>query len=394
MRTAWEDDVLNVALEGRVDSHNVGQVGSEIMGALDKVGAQKVVIDASDLDYISSAGLRIVIRLFKRLESLSIVNVSPEVYDVFEMTGLTRMVDVRRALRTLSIDGLPMIGAGANGRVYRLDAERIVKVYNPVSNTPEKIFREKQAAREAFVRGIPSAISFEMVCVGDSYGIVYEMIDANTLGEAIKREPERLEEYATRMAEMLQKLHAIEFDSDVLPDARLNLHAWVDVAERSGYYSAEVIAAAHRLADSIPPRNTFVHGDFHPGNIMVTDDDEFLLIDMGDASVGDPLIDLIASYQIMRVVAERPGGTERYTRLSSEQSIHVWDTFVRAYYGTDDPLEIEAIEQRLRFYMILRSMAGVTFSDVVSDDMREELAGLISKALMEGMARLEQKSCS
>ncbi|MDO4403899.1 MAG: anti-sigma factor antagonist [Atopobiaceae bacterium] len=387
MKAQIEDDVLNVSLEGRIDANTVNEVERIIMSELDKGGAQRVVIDAGELSYISSAGLRIIMKLLKRVGDITIIDASPEVYDIFEMTGFTQMMDVRRAMRALQVDGLEVIGKGANGKVYRLDQERIVKTYNPITNTPEKIAREKQVARTAFVAGVPSALSFEMVRVGDGYGIVYEMVDAKTLGKVIASDPEHLEEYATRMAQMLKELHATEFEPGALPDARLGLHTWVDIAERSGYYQPEVIATAHRLADSIPPRNTFIHGDFHPGNIMVVDD-EFLLIDMGDASVGDPLIDLIGSYQIMRVVAEHPGGTERYMGLTSQQSIRVWDAFIRAYLDTNDPAQIEAMERKLRFYMILRSMAGVTFSEVLSDDQRQQYADSISEALMAGMNRL------
>ena len=379
---------LTVSVSGRISVDNASAVEEAILAQRSAHPEGRLTLDAQDLTYISSAGLRVIIRLLKGDSSLSIVNASSEVYDVFDMTGITQMVDVRRAMPTLSVDGLQLIGAGANGRVYRLDSERIVKVYNPKTNPPEKIFREKQVARQAFIAGIPSAMSFEMVRVGDGYGIVYEMIDATTLGEAIGREPERLEEYAVRMAELLRELHATEFAPGTLPDARLSLHAWVDVAERSGYYDAEVIAAAHRLVDSIPERNTFVHGDFHPANIMVTDDDELLLIDMGDASMGDPVIDLLGSYQIMHVVPSQPGGAERYTGLSSEQLLRVWDVFLRSYLGTNDPEQIEAIQRKLHFYVLIRSLPGVTFSELVPEEKRGPYTAVLGNEFLKGMAAL------
>ncbi len=387
MQSRQEDNKLTIFLTGRVDSSNAAQTEEDIRSTLEGHAGEDLVLDVGDLEYISSAGLRVLMRLLRERGSLSVVNASLDVYDIFDMTGFTQIMDVQRALRRVSVEGLPMIGAGANGQVYRLDEERIVKVYNPLTNTPQKIAREKDAARAAFVAGIPSAISFEMVRVGESYGIIYEMIDARTLGETIAREPERLGEYAERMAQLLHELHATEFKPQTLPDARLSLHAWVDVAEQSGYYTSDVIAAARRLVDSIPPRNTFVHGDFHPGNIMVTADDEFLLIDMGDASVGDPIIDLLASYQIIRLVADQPGGAQRYMGLSSEQAIGLWEAFERAYYQTDDPQRLAAIERELKFYVILRSMAGVTFSEVIPKEQRGHYANMLSQALLAGMAK-------
>ena len=379
---------LVLSLGGKVDGSNARDFERSLLELRESQPQGPLAIDAAALEYISSAGLRTFMRIRKTEGTFSVVNVSPEVYDVFDMTGFTQLLDVHRAMPEISVEGLEMIGAGANGRVYRLDEERIVKVYNPVSNPPEKIFREKQVAREAFIQGVPSALSYEMVRVGESYGIVYEMIDAQTLGEVIASHPESLEEHATRMARLLRELHATEFAEGTLPDARDSLHIWVDVAERSGYYGADVIAAAHALVDSIPPANTFIHGDFHPANIMVTDDDEYLLIDMGDASVGDPIIDLMGSYQIMNLVAKRPGGSMRYTGLSSELSLRLWDIFIRAYLGTADEGTIEAYEGKLNFYVLIRSLAGVTFSEVVPEDKRVKATAMLGVALLEGMQRI------
>lgn len=384
MEFSTEDGKLTIRLAGKLDSTNAPETEEQLRRIVASHVGDSLTIDVANLGYIASAGLRMFMRLLKEQGSLLVVNASPEIYEVFDMTGITQIMDVRRAMRTISIDGLEMIGAGANGWVYRLDEERIVKIYNPLTNPLEKIVREKQVARDAFIAGIPSALSFDMVRVGDGYGIVYEMIDAHTLGETIALEPERLEEYATRMASLLRELHATEFAPGTLPDARINLHSWVDVAERSGYYADNVIATARKVIKSIPPRNTFIHGDFHPGNIMVTSDDEFLLIDMGDASVGDPIIDLLGSYQIMRVAANHPGGAERYMSLSMEQSNRVWETFMRSYYGISDPEELAAIERKLRYYVILRNMAGVTFSEIVPDNEREKYAEMLSNALMRG----------
>ena len=379
------EEGLVVSLGGKVDGSNAHEFEKSLLELRKGMPYGSLAIDAAALEYISSAGLRVFMRLRKAEGAFSIVNVSPEVYDVFDMTGFTQLLDVRRAMPEISLEGLEMIGAGANGRVYRLDEERIVKVYNPVTNPPEKIVREKQVAREAFIQGIPSALSFEMVRVGDSYGIVYEMIDAQTLGEVMAAHPERLEEYATRMAGLLRELHATEFSEGTLPDARESLHIWVDVAERSGYYAPEVISAAHALVDSIPPTNTFVHGDFHPANIMVTDDDGFLLIDMGDASVGDSIIDLLASYQIMNLVAKQPGGAVRYTGLTPELSLRLWDLFIRSYLGTDDDETIAAFEKKLNFYVLVRSLAGVTFSEVIPEEKRVKATAMLGAALLDGM---------
>lgn len=388
MQREYNNSVLTITLEGRIDSGNADETESQIMSCVEESGAQEIVLDAIDLVYISSAGLRIIMKLLKRMKRVSLINASPAVYDVFDMTGISQMMDVRKAPREVSIDGLELIGAGANGRVYRLDQERIIKVYNPITNTPEKIFRERDASRKAFIHGIPSAISFELVRVGESYGIIYEMIDAQTLGQAISRHPKKLEEYATRMAELLKSLHSTEFEKGELPDARLSLHVWADITERCGLYPEETVTKMRTVIDAIPEGNTFVHGDFHPGNIMVTDDDELVLIDMGDASMGDPIVDLLGCCQIMLVMQRNADAVKRYTAIDIDAMRRLWDIFIRAYYGTDDDATIEAIEQRLMFYALIRSMPGISFTATVPDEMRPVLAKQVNDLFLAGYDRV------
>lgn len=90
-----------------------------------------MILDCSGLEYISSAGLRVVMRLAKCLKTLRLDNVSPEVYEVFSVTGLSEVLDVRRALRTVDVSGLELLGEGANGSVYRLTTDEMIKVFRP-----------------------------------------------------------------------------------------------------------------------------------------------------------------------------------------------------------------------------------------------------------------------
>ena len=164
MKVTKKDGVLEVKLEGHINTTNAGEFEDTIMSALSAGDVRKVEFDANELEYISSAGLRVIIKVTKQVGDVTIANVQREVYDVFDMTGLTQMIDIRRAMKQITIDGLPMIGKGANGEVYRIDAERIVKVYNPLTNPPEKIARGKKVAREAFIHGVPSAMPYRVAC--------------------------------------------------------------------------------------------------------------------------------------------------------------------------------------------------------------------------------------
>jgi uncharacterized protein (TIGR02172 family) len=374
MRHTIHDGILTLYLEGRIDANGAPQVEDDINALMDELSPVQAQLDGSSLAYLSSAGLRIVMRLLKRCRDVRFVNATPEVYDVLEMTGLTEILPVTKQLRNQSLSGLKHIGAGAFGRVYRLDAERVIKVYAPEVNPLDKIERERTSARQAFIHGIPSAIPFEVVRVGKEHGIIYELVDARTLGEAVTLEPDRLDEYAMRMADLLKQLHGTHFDQGQLPDARDIFRGWVDVAERSGLYAPRTIKLLRQFVDDFGAADTFVHGDFHPANIMVMPDDELLLIDMGDASMGSPDIDLAGMFHVLRIAARRPGGAERLTGMSQEALDRLWDTFVRHYYDVESKDEVTAIEHRLKTLALPRTMGSTARSKLIDDETRRRQA--------------------
>ncbi|MCR5293081.1 MAG: anti-sigma factor antagonist [Eubacterium sp.] len=407
------DEELNnmktYALKGKINAENAAAVEESINAALSgsDTFCEELVFDASNLEYISSAGLRVILRIAKKYQGslgespVKVINVSPEVYDIFQVTGFTDILDVEKKLREVKpeiIDGLQLLGKGANGSVYRLDEERIIKVYNPVTGSLNRINREKEAAKQAFIHDIPTAISYDVVRVKDKssdssdgrYGIIYEMINASTLGQYImagsddngESVMDRIDKYAVKMADLLKKLHSTEFEPGILPDAREGLFTWVDIAENSGFYTNELISAMREEVEAIPERSTFIHGDFHPGNLMVVDG-ELVLIDMTDASVGDPLIDLLGSYQIMKLIAmKRPEGGIRYTGIPNDLLMRLWNIFIRSYTGITDEGEMRDYERKLGHYALIRSIAGITFSDLVPEKELSRLTKEVSEAYL------------
>lgn len=83
--------VLTVSVTGKIDSANADAVENEI-NELRKNEHVALVIDFENLEYISSAGLRVILRLKRSEKDMKVANVSNDVYDIFEMTGFTEMM--------------------------------------------------------------------------------------------------------------------------------------------------------------------------------------------------------------------------------------------------------------------------------------------------------------
>ena len=156
MPDAGSDNLITIDLEGRIDSNNASAVEEKLLSQVEGKSNASVRIKADKLEYISSAGLRVLLHLKKTNPNLSITGVNPEVYEVFEMTGFTQMMNVEKAYRVVSVEGCEEIGRGANGTIYRIDQDNVVKVYNN-ADALEEIQHEREVARLALVLGIPTS---------------------------------------------------------------------------------------------------------------------------------------------------------------------------------------------------------------------------------------------
>ena len=126
------DGALSVVeVSGSINSGNAHEFEAALSG--EPSGAEGMVIDAGGLEYISSAGLRVLLSAKKRCKGkvFRIVNVTDEVMTVFDVTGFSEIMDISRAVRQLTVEGCERIGAGACGEVFRLDDETIIKLYYP-----------------------------------------------------------------------------------------------------------------------------------------------------------------------------------------------------------------------------------------------------------------------
>ena len=159
-----DKDILYIAMEGRIDASNASSAEEMIFGIKQEHPGMHTVIDADALEYISSAGLRVILRLRKEEPKLAIINVAADVYDVLDMTGFTDMVTVEKAYPRMSVEGCEFIAKGANGAVYRYDDETILKTYHAKDALPE-IKQERENARRAFILGINTAIPYGIVRV-------------------------------------------------------------------------------------------------------------------------------------------------------------------------------------------------------------------------------------
>ena len=90
-----EDGVVNVGLEGRLDT--VTSLELETALADDMPTAKEVIMDLEKLEYISSAGLRVLLatqKVMAKQGSMKVINVNDAVMEIFEVTGFSDILTI------------------------------------------------------------------------------------------------------------------------------------------------------------------------------------------------------------------------------------------------------------------------------------------------------------
>lgn len=331
MEIMRNEDAVRLGFPKRVTSGNAAEVAEEAGRAA--AGAGTVVIDLGDTEYLSSAGLRVILGLKKKGYAVRVENASLDVYEVLETTGFTEILPVSKRRRKISLEGAVQIGEGFTSRVYQLDGDTIVKVFIRDPSL-EDIQRELNLAKRAFIQGVPTAISYDVVDVDGKLGVVFELLGVGSLKTALKTEPEHREALIGKYIQMMKTINSTDVGDMELPHrdglVRKELECLRDVLLPEEY---DRMAG---LLDTVPKANTFVHGDCHVKNVMISGG-ELLMIDMDTLSAGNPLYELAAVYCTYELF-ERvwPGNNEEFLGLERGICRNIVERLLDEYFvGVD-----------------------------------------------------------
>lgn len=92
-----ENGILSVSLNGRIDTLSAPQLENELKSS--SSGLSEIVFDMKEVSYVSSAGLRVFLAARKQIGDngkLRLINVSEDVYSVFEITGFVDILTIEK----------------------------------------------------------------------------------------------------------------------------------------------------------------------------------------------------------------------------------------------------------------------------------------------------------
>lgn len=94
------DRALTVKIEGRVDTMTAPELNTAV-SEINFSEVDTVILDGKELEFVSSAGLRVIVSLYKNVtansKELKLVNINDMVLDVLTMTGMSDYLDIEQA---------------------------------------------------------------------------------------------------------------------------------------------------------------------------------------------------------------------------------------------------------------------------------------------------------
>ena len=345
-----EEKSIILYLVERIDSSNATAFHDEIMNEFEKMTDKEFIIDMNETVYISSAGIRALISAQKTGKLSKITNVSKEVYDVLEMTGITQIIKIVPKLREVSVEGLEQLGVGTTGIVYKLDEDKVIKVFKK-GYTLKTVQNEQEKTKMVMLSGVPCAVPYDIVKVNDQYALIFELVDAQMLSSDVKEANKNNDMEAAKksiklLCQYAKKIHSITLPEGSLPSIK---KVYIDfINELSGkYINKEDADYAFEIIDRIEDSNNYIHGDLNFTNVVKCED-EMMLIDVVDSALGNGIFDINIYVglhylgKINKSVYEKMGLTEENSKLYMDE----------VFYTYYEDLDSETKKQRYKEFII------------------------------------------
>ncbi|HEX3022114.1 MAG TPA: phosphotransferase [Lachnospiraceae bacterium] len=196
---------------------------------------------------------------------------------------------------------LNMIALGGQADIYELENDKIIRVLRSKSDE-DYLKSEMRIMNALYEKGKSVPRIYEYLRIEDRPSLIMERIMGTTMLDAIRKNPLHM----LKMAEQLAKLHleatqsAESLDLTSIHDRASHLIPTTDMLTTD---DKDFILG---LLESLPKENDICHGDFHPGNIMISNG-KYYIIDWFGATSGSKLCDIAHTYLLLRNTPKLPG---------------------------------------------------------------------------------------
>ncbi|HSL42876.1 MAG TPA: aminoglycoside phosphotransferase family protein [Anaerolineales bacterium] len=192
------------------------------------------------------------------------------------------------------------IAEGRTAEIFLWDDRHVLKLYRDWC-PPDWVEYEARIARAIHAAGIPSPAAGEIVEVNGRRGLVYERLEGISMLQDMNARPWTLWKHARSLAELQVKVHQQSIPGLPIYKERLGY----DI-RNAQHLSEDLQDKALALLDALPEGKSVCHGDYHPGNVLLTKNGP-VVIDWMTACTGSPWTDAARTSLILSIGARAAG---------------------------------------------------------------------------------------
>ena len=234
-----------------------------------------------------------------------------------------------------------IVSVRSNKTIYR-DGDKVIKLLNEEYSAPNVLSEALNlAAIEETKLKVPKFV--EVTKIDGKWAIVWEYVDGKPLDLLMAENKDKEDEYLERFVDIQLNMHEHKASwLQLLPE---KMERKIKASELDGTARYELLG---RLS-GMQKRAHLCHGDFNPGNVIITSDGEAYIIDWSHATQGNRLADVAQTYLLFRLEGNTKMA-DRYLALISkkldtpERFVQVWLSLVAAsHLGRAKPEEKELL---------------------------------------------------
>jgi len=186
------------------------------------------------------------------------------------------------------------IAEGRTAEIFLWDEHHILKLYRDWC-PPHWIKDEARIARAVYDAGIPSPAAGEILEMNGRQGLIYERIQGISMLQDMNAHPWIILQHARFLAELHVKIHQQSITG--LPSYKEGLRYAIG---KTPHLTDDLRIKALALLNALPDGQQLCHGDYHPGNVILTMGGP-IIIDWMTASAGSPWVDVARTSLILSV---------------------------------------------------------------------------------------------
>jgi aminoglycoside phosphotransferase (APT) family kinase protein len=216
------------------------------------------------------------------------------------------------------------IAVGRTAEIFPYEDEKVLKLFFP---TVPQLWIEKEIDTGRYIQAtqLPVPKVYERLKINGREGVVYERIEGSSLLNELAKKPWKVVQYARLLASLHGQIHELPAPSNLETQREWATGGIPETKKLSQGLQKSVL----HLLDSMPAENQLCHGDFHPGNIILTHRGP-VIIDWMTASKGAACGD-VARTSIILEAAKAPEGTPMRWLLEWIRKLFL-ETYLKTYF--------------------------------------------------------------